>query len=93
MHKKQLDSIYSFFLKRLPKCIVFTNKLQRQTSNINWQRLVEQRLEIQCWIPSAPEVESNVQFDRTTNGCNRENRKNPSENLKNKAEVSQLDAF
>ena len=47
----------------------------------NWQRLVEQHLQIQCWFFSAPEIESNVQFhrtrdfieraqfDRTANGC------------------------
>ena len=53
----------------------------------NWQWLVEQLLQIQCWILSAPEIDSNVQFDRTrdfierteidwtANGCNKENRK------------------
>ena len=51
-----------------------------------------------------PEIKSNVkfdrtrdfiecaEFDRTANGCNKEHRKNPSENLKNEAEFLQLDA-
>ena len=55
----------------------------------NWELLVEQHLQIQCWNLSAPEIESNVQFyrtrdfieraqfDRTANGCNKENRKKP----------------
>ena len=71
----------------------------------NWHWLVEQHFQIQCWILSALEVGSNVQFDRTrdfiertqfdrtANGCGKETKKKPVWKYQKTAEFSQCDAL